>query len=330
MSNEWEEITQAEKEQRHELHLNGEIISKRLEKSEGELPSSLFKLKSLNYLEISDTSLANIPYEISELENLVNLALHRNQLNRLNEFFNALPKLKFFDLSFNKLDVIPEELILENVHTFNISNNQLVNLSDLSRAKNLSILHIEHNELEALPGLVFCEHLLEVHAGNNILEKLPEDLDKYPALKILDVSENELKEVPGSLSKCQRMKILKLEGNPLKDNRLRKMTSQCNTKAILEYIGKQSGGDGGKKGKKGKKGKGQKQTEEDTSEDDVRKITIVPNTDDEKRVICDASIKDVRPFICCVIIKNVDLTDDTIFKNFLSLQVYKPLIPFVY
>jgi len=327
MTDSWEEITQAENEQRHELHLNGEVISKKLEKSEGVLPPSLFKLKSLNYLEISNTSLAKIPYEITELENLVNLALHRNQLADLNEFFNALPKLKFFDLSFNKLEVIPEELILANVHTFNISNNQLFNLSDLSRANNLSILHIEHNKLPELPeGLEYCEHLLEVHAGNNVLEKLPENLDKYPALKLLDVSENDLEEVPSSLAKCQRMKTLKLEGNPLKDNRLRKMTSQCNTRAILEYIAKQSGGAGGKKGKKGKKGKGQKQADEDASDENVRKITIVPNTEEEKRVICDGSIKDVRPFICCAVIKNVDLTDDTVFKNFLSIQVATRLL----
>jgi len=315
----WEEIEQAADDGRHELHLNGDVISSKLERNEMKLPNKLFELVALNYLEISDTSLIEIPDDMAKLTNLINLALHRNSIEKVGDFFNHLPKLKFFDMSFNKLTSLPEQLNLGTVHTLNLSNNELTSLGDLSGAVNLSILHIEHNELEELPtGLVTLKHLLEVHASNNLINTLPDDLHTFPALKLFDVSENKLKEVPHSMSQCQRLKTLKLEGNPLKDNRLRKMTTQCNTRAILEYIAKQSGGDGGKKGKKGKKGKNQPVKEE--AEENVRRIVITPNTDDEKRVICDASVKDVRPYLCCTVIKNLDLSDETVFKNFLSLQ----------
>ena len=287
------------------------------------LPAALFGLTALNYLEISDTNLTEIPDEMSKLTNLINLALHRNHIEKVGAFFNELPKLKFFDMSFNQLSALPETLVLEPVHTLNLSNNKLSSLGKMSSAVNLSILHLEHNELEALPeGLDALPHLLEIHAGNNLLKSLPDNLNTFPALKLLDVSENKLQHVPNSLSKCQRMKTLKLESNPLKDNRLRKMTTQCNTKAILDYISKQSG-DGGKgKGKKGKKGK-QKHVEEEEEEEDenARKIVIVANKDDEKRVICDDSVKEVRPYICCAVVKNLDLSNETVFKDFLSLQV---------
>lgn len=321
----WDEIEQVASEQRHELNLNGDVISNKLKKNDMKLPSQLFKLSALNYLEISDTTLTEVPQEMGKLVNLINLALHRNNIDKVGDFFNMLPKLKFFDMSFNKLAQLPAQLSLGTVHTLNLSNNCLESLADLSGAVNLSILHIEHNEMEELPaGLDTLKHLLEVHASNNIVNVLPDNLHTYAALKLLDVSDNKLREVPASISKCQRMKTFKLEGNPLKDNRLRKMTGQCNTRAILEYIAKQGGGDGGKKGgKKGKKGgKSQPQNEEEEElEENKRRIVIVPNTDDEKRLICDASIKEVRPYICCAIIKKLDLSDPAVFKDFLTLQV---------
>ena len=322
----WDEIEQVANEQRHELHLNGELISNKLKKNDMKLPSELFELTALNYLEIADTTLSEVPQEMGKLVNLINLALHRNNIEKSSDFFNSLPKLKFFDMSFNKLTQLPSELTLGTVHTLNLSNNQLESLGDLSGAANLSILHIEHNELEELPaGLDTLKHLLEVHASNNLIDNLPENLQTFAALKLLDVSENKLREVPQTLSQCQRMKTLKLEGNPLKDNRLRKMTTQCNTRAILEYIAKQDGGKkgGGKKGKKG--GKGQQQQNDDELSENQRRIVIVPNSDDEKRLICDASIKEVRPYICCAIIKKLDLSDETMFKNFLVLQVKENL-----
>lgn len=320
MAETWDEIEQAKSEQRHELHLNGENISQKLKKNDMKLPSALFQLNALNYLEISDTTLTEVPDQISQLKNLINLALHRNHIEKVGAFFNELPKMKFFDISFNQLAYLPETLVLEPVHTLNLSNNKLCLLGEMSSAVNLSILHIEHNQLERLPeGLENIPHLLEIHASNNLLNSLPENIDTFPTLKLLDVSENKLQNVPGSLSKCQRMKTLKLEGNPLKDNRLRKMTTQCNTKAILEYIGKQSGDAGSKKGKKGKKGKQVKEEEEGIDEN-ARKILIVANKDEEKRVICDDSIKDVRPYICCTVIKNLDLSGESTFKEFLSLQ----------
>ena len=319
----WDEIEQVATEQRHELHLTGELISNKLKKNDMKLPAQLFELTALNYLEIADTTLEEIPEEMGKLVNLINLALHRNNIEKCSDFFNSLPKLKFFDMSFNKLTQLPTELSLGTVHTLNLSNNQLESLGDLSGAVNLSILHIEHNELEELPaGLVSLKHLLEIHASNNLINALPDDLQTFPALKLLDVSENKLREVPHTLSQCQRMKTLKLESNPLKDNRLRKMTTQCNTRAILEYIAKQ---DGGKKvGKKGGK-KGGKKQQQDNDDDEApenrRRIMIVPNTDEEKRLICDASIKEVRPYICCAVIKKLDLSDEIVFKNFLALQV---------
>lgn len=321
----WSEIQQAAKEQRHELHLNGDVISDRLKSTDMKLPDELFALSALNYLEISYTTLATVPVQISKLSNLINLALHRNQIETVSDAINDLPKLKFLDLSFNRLTALPGTLQLEAVHTLNLSNNKLEDMADLSNAKALSIFHIEHNQLEKLPqGLETLTNLSEIYAASNLLNELPTEIKSFVSLKTLDVSDNKLKSVPGELVDCQKLKTLKLEGNPLSDNRLRKMTTQCNTKAILEYVAKQSGGGGGKKGGKKKKGGGAPAKESNEEEDaggNVRSIHVIPNTDEEQRVIMDTSVKDVRPYICCTVIKNLDLRDEKVFKDFLSLQV---------
>ena len=182
----WDEIEQAKNEQRHELHLNGESISQKLTKNDMKLPSALFDLDALNYLEISDTNLTEVPDDISQLKNLINLALHRNQIEKVGAFFNELPKMKFFDISFNKLSSLPETLVLEPVHTLNLSNNKLTFLGEMSSAVNLSILHIEHNELEGMPdGLENLPHLLEIHASNNSFKSLPDKFQRGKSINVI-------------------------------------------------------------------------------------------------------------------------------------------------
>lgn len=321
--NTWEEIEQAGNDQRHELHLCGDTVSERLKSRDLKLPDELFMLSALNYLEISDTCLTSVPDELKKLNNLINLALHRNNVNHVTDAINELPKLKFLDLSFNKLTTFLQTITLEAIHTLNIANNQITSFADLSNAKSLSILHVEHNLLERLPtGLDASTSLSEIYAAGNLLGEIPNEIKDVVSLKVFDVSENKLKTVPGELTQCQRLKTLKLEGNPLSDKRLKKMTSQCNTKAILEYISKQagSGGGGGKKGKK-KKGAKEKQNDEELDDEDVRKIYVIPNTNEEQVVAMDTSVREVRPYICCTVIKNLDLREPSVFKDFLALQV---------
>ena len=57
MADDWEELITARDENRYELHLNGNAVSKRLEKTDGMLPELLYKLSLLNFIEISDTNL---------------------------------------------------------------------------------------------------------------------------------------------------------------------------------------------------------------------------------------------------------------------------------
>ena len=312
----WVEIGQAEEDGRHELHLNGDIISDRLKQSAGQLHPDLFKLESLNYLEISDTTLTLLPQQIGDLKNLINLALHRNHINTIPESINKLEKLKFFDLSSNKITSLPDPFHLSSLHTFNLGNNGLESLPDFSKLTALSVLFIDHNKLTELPTGI--GNVLEVHAANNQIGSVTDAFKDMQALKCLDLSENALREAPVDLTLCRKLKELNLKDNPFKDNRFKKLTTQCSTKAILDYISKQSTGESGKK-----KGKGKKTKADPKEEDpDERKIRIIQIKDDkDKEVISTASVKESRPYICCTVIKQLDLREPTVFKSFITLQV---------
>ena len=125
----------------------------------------------------------------------------------------------------------------------------LLKIWSVCALSSLSVLHLEHNNLSCLPDGV---------EGFNLIEELPQTITELKALRIFDASENRLQHIPGEFSQCCKLKSLLLTSDLLKDNLLRKMTSQCNAKAILDYItinssksnlAKSKGGKGKKKGK---------------------------------------------------------------------------------
>ena len=72
----WPEIAKAKADGRHEIVLSGPEISTRISERPGlDLPVELFALHSVNYLDISGTSLLNLSDLLGELEMLQNLVL---------------------------------------------------------------------------------------------------------------------------------------------------------------------------------------------------------------------------------------------------------------
>lgn len=71
------------KQKPREIVLSGDQISKQIEEENG-LNELLFKIKSLNFLEITNTtSLTSIQTKISNLDNLTNLVLQGNKLSSI-------------------------------------------------------------------------------------------------------------------------------------------------------------------------------------------------------------------------------------------------------
>ena len=319
----WSEVQQAREDHRYELVLSGDTISQRI--SHYGLDMNLFQLSNLNFLRISETSLEHLPDELSKLLKLTTLDVHRNNLKNIPDSIGSLKELKLLDISGNDLSEIPDSVgKLDNLQTLNLSCNRITNLPSLGNLKSLARLDVSHNQLMELPGDMYSlEHLAVILAPHNQIDSLSGEICRLPALKVLDLSENRLTVVPCELPECLKLKELKLNDNPIRDNRLAKMIKQCSTKSVLDYIANFHSKAMGKRKQTGKKAKGKKVSEEEESEEKPAGPVLKVIHSDKYKVIVEPSVQEVRPYIVCTVIKGLDLSDPSMFKKFITLQVCK-------
>lgn len=322
----WPEVKQAADEHRYELVLNGTEVSERIEK--GGLDRHIFNLTPLNFLQISNTKLSALPKELGNLVNLKTLDLHRNRIQELPSTIGSLKDLKNLDLSGNELQLLPSEMEeLTFLQTLNLNCNNLTALPSLKNLKSLSRLDVSFNQLTELPeGVYELEHLAEIYASNNSITTISADVGKLVGLKVLSLNLNKIELIPVELSLCHKLKDLHLQDNSIKDNRLAKLIKQCHTKAVLDYVaaGNEKGKAAGKKG--GKKGRNKRPSEGDSGAEGQQGagahmgpiITVIHSED--FKVVAKATVQEIRPYIVCAIIRNLDLSDMTTFRKFINLQ----------
>lgn len=328
---EWDEISQARLEKRHELVLCGPSISKRI--STSGLDENLFTLTTLNFLSISETCLEALPDSVSGLQNLSTLVLHSNHFQRLTTSIAKLSKLKNLDISRNQLEEFPEEVSeLSALYSLNLSFNKLTSFPSLVSNTWLTILDLSNNSLDEFPSICsekLC-HLSEVRlASNNILE-IPHNINLLPVLKLLDVSQNKIKEVPGELSDISKLKELNLKGNPLSDRRLGKMVLQCHFKQVLEYIkqhAKRHSASSKASATKDRNGLQKSSTSESSEVVDAcdeidqlcNTIEVMRVSDSTPVITVNKEVKSVRPYIVCCIVRGLQFTADSL-KKFIKMQ----------
>lgn len=318
----WPEVETVQKENRHELVLSGHVINERLEKNG--LDSHIFELDSLNYLNISDTKLENVPDEIGKLVNLQSLVLHSNKLEVFNENICKLPKLKVLDLSKNQLKSVPESLgQMTQLVTLNLSQNLLETFPEMTKTVKLTDLHLHNNKLTSFPNICSNEltNFFELNIKANEIEAVPADINKLQSLKVLDMSSNKIKSLPGELADCTKLKDLNLKQNPIVDRRLFKLIEQCKPKQVLDYIKQHCPRSNNEitQSKKGKKGKNRTVSIESDDADYKYTITVQRSPENGIWVDVEPSVKTVREHILCCVIQDVKFTEE-LYKKFIQLQ----------
>ncbi|XP_044134194.1 leucine-rich repeat-containing protein 47-like [Bufo gargarizans] len=343
MAAQWSEVERAEKEKRRELVLQG--ADERLRQSDGHLPPALFSLTLLNYLEVSGCSeLRELPADLGRLSHLQSLILCKNKLRSLPRSLEQLRGLKVLDVSGNELEELPAELCnLPELCTLNVSWNRLRELPPgLERCTKLAGLNLSRNLVTRLPAGLMSPQLTllaSITAADNQLQELGGEIGHLSGLKSLDLSNNQLTEIPPELADCTKLKEINFKGNKLKDKRLEKMVNGCQTKSILEYL--RVGGRGGGKGKskienavkeevKDKKKK-QRKPKKDSGGDDedeevenmnrmMLRVLHISENPAALIVSASASVKDVRPYIVCCVVKGMNLKPGNSLKRFLTAQ----------
>lgn len=157
------------------------------------------------------------------------------------------------------------------------------------------------------------------------------------SLQTLDLSNNQLSEIPAELADCPKLKEVNFRGNKLRDKRLEKMVSGCQTKSILEYLrvggrgcgrgkGRAEGAekeDGGKKRRERKQRRESGEGEEEAT-DAARlllRVLHVSGNPSPLTVRVSPEVRDVRPYIVGAVVRGMDLRPGNALKRFLTSQV---------
>jgi len=342
----WPEVDRYNEQKAHELVLTGAAIDERLRLDVDKIDARIFSLTSLNFLEISSSILSKLPEQaFDNLPNLINLVLRNNQLTEVPPSIARLQKLRFLDVSSNRLTSVPDGVNqCAELTSLNLRGNQLSTLPLLGQGKlgKLSVLDVSNNKLTEFPEDLTCLSLAglsEIYAQNNAISGVPESIKNLHALKVINVENNVVTRIPPELSLCVKLKELNFKGNRLEDRRLSKMVeTSCKTSSIVEYLHKllpKTGGSGGKSGGKAVAGSARKKAKARSMSRGARSrsqspavkptthsILVQPPVDaEERRVEITAEALEVRPYILCCVVEDVDLGQtNNLFKRFLAAQ----------
>ncbi|XP_056602695.1 malignant fibrous histiocytoma-amplified sequence 1 [Triplophysa dalaica] len=141
--------------------------------------AGISQLSNLTELNLSRNEISDFPSEIKDLHQLVRLYLNQNNLKTIPEdVFPSLEKLQFLKLSTNRIAKLPEDINkCHNLSYLNLSNNCLTDLEPLVGLPNIKELYAERNQLAELPYSLFqTKSLTQFKVNGNPLKKPPEEV----------------------------------------------------------------------------------------------------------------------------------------------------------
>ena len=211
--------TIAEMESLRELRLAENALA-------GTFPRSLCGLRKLEFLDLHDNAITDIPGNLEEMHSLSNLNVSGNQLVSLP--WNAISSIPLteLDASRNKLrgPVFPlQSFTLTTLKFLSIASNALTSLTSTVNLTLPAIqtLDISFNRLKSLPDISTCTAMTTLSASNNQLSGIPDDLVTLPQLRTVDLSYNGIRAVEKAIGYMDGLKMLNLAGNPLRQGEKR-------------------------------------------------------------------------------------------------------------
>ncbi len=110
------------------------------------------QLASLTSLQLTGTSLTELPGEIGSLSRLERLWVNRGQLSSTPDSLWRLPALQFLVLEHNQLNALPEAIDLPCLRSLDLSHNGFTTLpASLALQPKLQRLDLQDNPLDGLP-----------------------------------------------------------------------------------------------------------------------------------------------------------------------------------
>jgi len=263
----WPEVQAVLKETRRELSLRGKAPLS----AASPLDPAIFNCVCLQELriELTESSLASLPAQLSQLHALTTLIVSNNALTALPSTIGELGRLRNLEAASNQIAELPSAMSnLTQLQVIDFTDNKLSSIAPLQQLTELVSLKVGSNQLTELelswPSL---QHMGTLAAPKNEITKASPGLGELQMLVSLDLAHNKIQQIPIELGKLnvKKLQSVRLQGNPLADPRIRRFVEQDEptlVKDLLNHVRKHgfkgeeaSGkkGGGGKKGKKGKK-----------------------------------------------------------------------------
>ncbi|MDJ0836504.1 MAG: COR domain-containing protein [Acidobacteriota bacterium] len=197
-----------------------------------QIPRELASLPDLEYLDLHDNRIQNIPSWLRELPNLRWIVLTGNPLDRVAPVPGLVLDWDEHAYLWQQLDPdliagfrvrtgpsgLPEALTGFNKLTYlDLGDNDLEEVPrSITRFTRLNWLYLHHNRLTEIPDyLTLLENLTHLSFSENRLTGVPEHLARLTGLSVLDLSGNRLTEVSKHLTRLEQLTRLDLSNNRL-------------------------------------------------------------------------------------------------------------------
>ena len=187
-------------------------------------PNDLTEVTSLQYLDLGNNQLTDIPSSIGLLTDLISLKYDNNFISGnlssggIPTQIGLLSNLEVLSLAYNFIS-IPNSAIysLTNLNELYLNNNQIYYIdNDLGNLEQLNILKLNNNQISTIPNEIrFLDSLIDLDLSSNQLITFNDNLHYLEELKYLDLGNNSIQEIPSTIEQMISLHEIKLNNNQL-------------------------------------------------------------------------------------------------------------------
>ncbi len=178
------------------------------------ISSRINEFRQLEWLEVSENPLIELPEEIGELDNLRMLKASDTASIDIDSLtFKGLPRRPKAYLDNRGIKKIPDAIgNLQELLSLFLGNNRLTTLPDaLGQLKNLESLDLAMNQIRALPDSIGgLENLKYLNLSFNELHYLPPSIGRLQNLQRLRLDGMHFFELPESIGELENLNMLEL------------------------------------------------------------------------------------------------------------------------
>lgn len=206
-----------------------DLTNKDLEK----IPFSIPDNNSIFTLFLSHNRFQELPTNLTKANNIILSFNNYNEIPiSITSTLTKLHSLKCLDLSYNKIEQIPDEIIqINSLKKLKLFRNKISSIPKILN-ENLTTVDIGYNSIQEIPSNF--PNLISFHADRNLIKSLNTSFNNitklclsknqissisknlfFPELLILDLSNNEIKELPNFEAFSPKLKTLDASFNSI-------------------------------------------------------------------------------------------------------------------